>query len=192
MFKGLTPVVRDPFIWWIGAYFFCTWLAATSLPSDVLGQNPWLQDLCNYISGWLPWIFRTAETFDKFPDIALLMLSSLWVTLPIQIGSVIWLSSVSSILRAEIIPWSSKYPIRFPVGIFVVIVIQFYLMSTMNAHDMETLSGWRAFFLSYVSKSQGWFGFGIGFIFFATSFLTAIFFKSIFFVTRSSRIKNNH
>jgi hypothetical protein len=187
----LAALSRNPFLWWIGTYFFGTWSIASLLPPDGLSRNLWLQDFYTDMSDWMPWILKTATTFEKFPDVALFMLTLLWVTLPIQVGIIIWLSAISPILRAEIVPFSFKYPVRFPVGILAVVAILFYLLFTMNARDMAELSGWRASFFSYISESRAWFGFGAGLSFFATSLLTAIFFKSVFIINFSSYKLNN-
>lgn len=174
--------LNDPFIWWCIAFLAGAWLLSSAVSTNVIELNPWLNDICTFTTSWMPWVLKSSESFVNFTEVALLVLSVLWITLPIQIGIVTWLTSKSLILHAEIIPWLQKYPFRFPIGVLFVDVILFYLLLTLNAVDIERLSGWRAFLFSYMSVHQGFFGIGIGLMFLSCSFLSAIFSKSVYHI----------
>jgi hypothetical protein len=189
LFAG--KLIRDPFLWVGVVYLWGTPRLAATLPTDVLTQRPILQDFCITIGTWMPWVGSTAATYIKFPEVALLLLSFAWSTLPLQIAVFVWLSSFSPILQAEILPYARKYPVRFPVGLFIVMSIAFFLaISAMNAENTAKLTGFRpAAVFSHMPESQAGFGTGIGVVFFFVSLLCCGLLKSIWLVL-SARYSN--
>lgn len=174
-------LLRDPFVWWIATFLIGVTLLSRSLATDVLSGSPILLKICMSIGSWIPWIPKIAVTYSKFPEVAFFILTLLWVTLPLQIGVMIWLWPSSALIRSEVIPYARKYPIRFPGGVLLVLVLM--TISTiwqLDATDVAKLSGWRpSSFMSEMPNSQAWFGFGAAVHFFAISFLAFIFFKSV-------------
>lgn len=171
--KMLSKLVRDPFLWWIILFLFGITQVSAALPVDVLSRNPLLQAFCSGVGAWLPWVPKTASTYANFPEVASLLLTVMWASLPLQIATVMWMLPRSAILQSQTIPYLHKYPVRFPVGVTIVAVLALTVMiGHMDAEDVSGLTGTRpSVFLSNMPGSQSWFGFGVGFLFFAVSML---------------------